>query len=100
MSGRHAGRGDRERIGRGTGTPAAGRRQSRERSGAEVEADTNIERDTIDVLSVNGFLYLDGTVAIVGEVLSTVPSRREGVNVEVNSTTAWTSSGPSVARSS
>ena len=33
--------------------------------------------NTIDVVSANAFLYLDGTVAVVGDVLSPLTSRRE-----------------------
>jgi hypothetical protein len=40
--------------------------------------------NTIDVVSANAFLYGDGTVAVVGDVLSTMTSRREGVTVNVN----------------
>ena len=40
--------------------------------------------NTIDVVSANAFLYLDGTVAVVGDVLSTMTSRREGVSVNVD----------------
>src|SRR5688572_32279638 len=40
--------------------------------------------NTIDVVSARAWLYGDGTVAVVGDVLSTMTSRREGAIVHVN----------------
>jgi hypothetical protein len=55
-------------------------------SGAELEqeATRSTDANTIDVLSARAYLYDDGTVAVVGEVLNTYASRRELVNVNVN----------------
>jgi hypothetical protein len=54
--------------------------------GVELErkATRTTSANTIDVLSATAYLYGDGTVAVVGEVLNTYASRRQDVTVDVN----------------